>query len=100
MSIFNRGLERFIAQISTDKPTHVDITTDLNEGGDAQYVCEYFGVFTGHYKDRNPVTARKKYGGTTSDPEKMDIALDADIQRLQELNITVFKTKGFQDEAN
>ena len=100
MDIFNRGLERFIVQISKDKPTQVEVSTDFTEGGEVTYVCEYFGVFTSYYEDRKPVTAKKKYGGTTSTPEEMDIALDKDIQRLQELDISVFKTKGFQDEAN
>ncbi len=60
MGIFNRGLERFIAYISKDtltldkfitsvsqdKPNHVEVSTDFNEGGEVTYVCEHFGVFT------------------------------------------------------
>ena len=97
MGILNWGLEKFIKYISENRPTHIEVTTDLHEGGDAYYVCEYFGVFTGHYDDRKPVIAKKKYGGTTSDLEDMDDALDADIQRLQDMKLNVFQINKFKD---
>jgi hypothetical protein len=100
MDILNRGLEKFIAYVKKNRPDTVEVTTHKHEGGDAQYVCEYFGDFIAQYEGKKPFVASKKYGGTTSDPEKMDAALDADIKRLQEMSFTVFKTKGFQDETD
>ncbi|MBW3002133.1 hypothetical protein KY338_03175 [Candidatus Woesearchaeota archaeon] len=100
MALFHWGLERFIRYVSENKPTHIEVTTDLDEGGDAQYVCEHFGVFTGYYENGKPIVARKKYGGTKSTPEEMAPLFDADIQRLQEMKIDVFKIKGFVNESD
>lgn len=97
MGILNWGLEKFIKYVSENRPTHIEVMTDLHEGGDAYYVCEYYGIFTGHYGGRKPIVARKKYGGTKSEPEEMDAALDADIQRLQDMKIDVFQIKKFKD---
>jgi len=100
MALFNWSLDRFIRYVSENKPTHVEVAADLSEGGDAHYVCEHFGVFTGYFENTKPIVARKKYGGTTSKPKDMDTALDIDIRRLQEMDIDVFKTKGFVNESD
>ncbi|MBW2985814.1 hypothetical protein KY333_00410 [Candidatus Woesearchaeota archaeon] len=100
MGIFNKGLDGFIEQVSKNKPTKIEITTDIQEGGDAHYVCEYFGVFKGIYEDRKPIIAHKKYGGTLTNHAEMDEAMDQDIKKLQELDIPIFKTKGFQDDSD
>ncbi|MBW3004451.1 hypothetical protein KY310_01300, partial [Candidatus Woesearchaeota archaeon] len=95
---FNWGLERFINYVSDNRPTHIDVATEHEDSGTDHIVTEHFARFTGYYDGRKSVVAKKKYGGTTSKPEEMEPVLDADIQRLQELKIDIFKIKGFIDE--
>ncbi|MBD3303847.1 hypothetical protein GF343_01780 [Candidatus Woesearchaeota archaeon] len=100
MALFNWGLERFIKYVSDNKPAHVEVAADSESSGTDFIVEEHFAYFAGYYEGRKPVVARKKYGGTTSKPQEMDAVLDTDIKRMQELDIDVFKTKGFVNESD
>jgi hypothetical protein len=100
MALFHWGLERFIKYVSENKPTHVEVATESESSGTDFIVEEHFANYTGHYENSKPVIARKKYGGTLSEPEEMDKALDKDIKRIQEMDIAVFKTKGFVNESD
>lgn len=100
MALFNWSLDRFVQYVSENKPTQVEVATDSEPSGTDFIVEEHFAYFTGYYEGRKPVIAKKKYGGTTSKPQEMDAVLDKDIKRLQELDIAVFKTKGFVNESD
>jgi len=100
MNLFYKKLDWFIEQVSANTPTHVEVNAEPLDSGTNHIVTEYFARFTANYNDKNPITAWKKYGGTLTDKEEMDTALDIDIKRIQELNIAVFKTTRFQDDAS
>lgn len=92
----NRGFDRFLDYIQANRPNQVEVSTDIDEGGDFQYVCEYFGIFTANYDQSNPLRTKKKYGGTTSNPEEMNKSLEADIQKIQDLGFEVKKLSEFK----
>lgn len=100
MALFNWSLDRFIRYVSENKPTHIEVATESESSGTDFIVEEHFAYFTGYYEGSKPVVARKKYGGTPSEPEEMEEALDKDIKRIQEMHIDVFKTKGFVNESD
>jgi len=92
----NRGFDRFLDYIQANRPNQVEVSTDIDEGGDFQYVCEYFGIFTANYDQSKPVRTKKKYGGTTSDIEQMNKTLEEDIKRIEELGFEVKKLSDFK----
>jgi len=100
MKLFYKKLDWLIEQISKDRPTNIEINTESHDSGTDHIVTEHYASFTANYENRTSITAWKKYGGTLSKPEEMNIELEKDIKRLQEFKINVVKKQDFQDESN